>query len=141
MSWEPALGGLRRAWKLARYLHVYWYRATVFFILLLLQRQGAKKISQSTSGTLLLCIHPNRKIETLFSEPFLVCFASRIFRLHTCLPCCIPPCSRRGREQGYLELSPFPSDRDSCMISAAEPPLQGGKQLDGCSVENSCKAS
>jgi|LSQX01.2.fsa_nt_gb hypothetical protein len=112
-----------------------------FFILLLLQRQGAKKISQSTSGTLLLCIHPNRKIETLFSEPFLVCFASRIFRLHTCLPCCIPPCSRRGREQGYLELSPFPSDRDSCMISAAEPPLQGGKQLDGCSVENSCKAS
>lgn len=112
-----------------------------FFILLLLQRQGAKKISQSTSGTLLLCIHPNRKIETLFSEPFLVCFASRIFRLHTCLPCCIPPCSRRGREQGYLELSPFPSDRNSCMISAAEPPLQGGKQLDGCSVENSCKAS
>jgi len=112
-----------------------------FFILLLLQRQGAKKISQSTSGTLLLCIHPNRKIETLFREPFLVCFASRLFRLHTCLPCCIPPCSRRGREQGYLELSPFPSDRDSCMISAAEPPLQGGKQLDGCSVENSCKAS
>ena len=135
------IGRPQKGMEVGTLLACIFVQSNSFFILLLLQRQGAKKISQSTSGTLLLCIHPNRKIETLFSEPFLVCFASRIFRLHTCLPCCIPPCSRRGREQGYLELSPFPSDRDSCMISAAEPPLQGGKQLDGCSVENSCKAS